>query len=402
MGTINNASGIMASAVLSDLQFSQGSFMLYFTIQGLFVAATLPIAGKLLPRVGMRVLVSGGMAVAAIAFASMSQFNAEWQWYVAGSVLGVGSGFAFLLPAPIMIGNWFKKKAGLAMGIAMACSGIGGAIMNPLGGALIQSLGWRPTYVVLAVIAAVLVLPFSLFVMKFKPDNPQDAYGADEIDDSAPVANAVPAADEETSVSAARAVRSVAFLCVFLVAGFVSLNSAFMQLLPTFANLSGFAAIAAFLPSVALIAGIVGKLVLGWLNDAIGTRSSTLCGFAIGLAAFCLFLFSGDSTPMVLAAAALFGVLTAMVTVNIPLIVRGAFGSKDYSVIYSYVTMGTSLIASMGISVYGFLFDITGSYSPSFMLGIGTCIASALLLIVGTTAAKRLRESVRAQEDAAS
>ena len=395
MGTINNAAGIMASAVLGDLQFSQGSFMLYFTIQGLFVAATLPFAGKLLPRVGMRILVSGGMAVAALAFASMSLFNAEWQWYVAGSVLGVGSGFAFLLPTPIMIGNWFKKKAGLAMGLAMACSGIGGAVMNPLGGALIQSLGWRPTYVVLAVIAAVLVLPFSLFVMKFKPDNPQDAYGADEIDASASVAADASASGEATGVSAARAVRSLAFVCVFFVAGFVSLDSAFMQLLPTFANLSGFAAIAAFLPSVALISGIVGKLALGWLNDTIGTRGSTLCGFGVGLVAFTCFLFSGDSTPMVLAAAALFGVLTAMVSVNIPLIVRGAFGSKDYSAIYSYVTVGTSLIASLGISVYGFLYDFFGSYSPSFILGIGTCAASVVLLIVGMAAAKKLRERVQ-------
>ena len=121
MGTINNAAGIMVPAVLGDLQFSQGSFMLYFTIQGLCMTAALPVAGKLLPKVSMRVLVSVGMVAAALAFASMGQFNAVWQWYVAGAVLGVAAAFAFLLPAPVMIGNWFKKKAGLAMGIDMEC-----------------------------------------------------------------------------------------------------------------------------------------------------------------------------------------------------------------------------------------------------------------------------------------
>lgn len=45
MGTINNAAGIMVPAVLGDLQFSQGSFMLYFTIQGLCMTAALPVAG---------------------------------------------------------------------------------------------------------------------------------------------------------------------------------------------------------------------------------------------------------------------------------------------------------------------------------------------------------------------
>ncbi|MFR1640860.1 MAG: hypothetical protein ACLSVD_18030 [Eggerthellaceae bacterium] len=36
----------------------------------------------------------------------------------------------------------------------------------------------------LALIAAVLVLPFSLLVMKFKPADPRDAYGADEVEDT--------------------------------------------------------------------------------------------------------------------------------------------------------------------------------------------------------------------------
>ena len=363
MGTINNAAGIMVPAVLGDLQFSQGSFMLYFTIQGLCMTAALPVAGKLLPKVSMRVLVSVGMVAAALAAA-----------------------FAFLLPAPVMIGNWFKKKAGLAMGIAMACSGIGGAVMNPLGGALIQSLGWRPTYAVLALIAAVLVLPFSLLVMKFKPADPRDAYGADEVEDTP----ASSGAETASGVSAARAVRSLAFACVFLVAGFLSLESAFLQLMPTYAGTVGLAAVAAFLPSIAMISNIVGKLVLGWLADAVGPRNATLCGFGVGVTAFALFLASNGNVGMVMVAAALFGVLTAMVTVNVPLLVRSAFGSKDYGTLFSYVSIGTSLVGSLGISVYGFLFDRFGSYDPGLMLGIGTGVASAALLLVGMAAAKRL------------
>ena len=392
MGTINNAAGIMVPAVLGDLQFSQGSFMLYFTIQGLCMTVALPVAGKLLSRVSMRVLVSVGMIVAALAFASMGQFNAVWQWYIAGAVLGMASAFAFLLPAPVMIGNWFKKKAGLAMGIAMASSGIGGAIMNPLGGALIQSIGWRPTYAALALIAAALVLPFSLFVMKFKPADPCDAYGADE--EGLPEGAK---AEEAVGIPAARAVRSVAFVCVFLVAGFISLNSAFLQLLPTFAGTVGLAAIAAFLPSVAMISNIVGKLVLGWLADAVGPRNATLCGFGVGIAAFALFLFSNGNALMVMAAAALFGVLTAMVTVNIPLLVRSTFGSRDYSSLFSYVSMGTSLIASLGMSVFGLLYDSFGSYDPCLVLGIGTSVVGAVLLLAGMAAAKRLWHPVQAR-----
>ena len=73
-------------------------------------------------------------------------------------------------------------------------------------------------------------------------------------------------------------------------------------------------------------------------------------------------------------AAALFGVLTAMVTVNVPLLVRSAFGSKDYGTLFSYVSIGTSLVGSLGISVYGFLFDRFGSYDPGLMLALARAL----------------------------
>lgn len=60
------------------------------------------------------------------------------------------------------------------------------------------------------------------------------------------------------------------------------------------------------------------------------------------------------------------------------------------------MSVGTSLIGSVGVAVYGFLFDAFGSYDPSFVMGIATCVAGAVLAIVGVAAAKGLREPSRA------
>ena len=46
-------------------------------------------------------------------------------------------------------------------------------------------------------------------------------------------------------------------------------------------------------------------------------------------------------------------------------LVRQRVGSKDYGTLFSYVSIGTSLVGSLGISVYGFLFDRFGSYDPA-------------------------------------
>ncbi|MEH7381666.1 hypothetical protein V7138_14485 [Bacillus sp. JJ1533] len=50
----------------------------------------------------------------------MSQFTAVWQFYVTGAVLGLAVALVFVIPAPIMVGNWFQKKVGLEMGIAVS------------------------------------------------------------------------------------------------------------------------------------------------------------------------------------------------------------------------------------------------------------------------------------------
>lgn len=388
LGTIINSAGIMIPAVLGDLHFSQGSFMLYLTLQGLFMAGALPVVGRLLPKCDIRVLVSAGIVTAALAYGSMGLFHEVWQWYIAGPVLGIAA-CAFMLPAPIMISNWFKKRTGLAMGLAMACSGIAGAIVNPLGGFFIETFGWRMAYMLLAGIALALVLPFSLFVMSFKPaDRGVAAYGADDV----PEGGAAAAASGGLSgVSAKRAVRSLAFVCLFLVAGILSFVSSFMQLLPTYATTVGLASIAAFLVSAAMIGNIAGKLVLGWLNDKLGARNATIVGLALGVASLALLLLAmGGAAALAVAGAAAFGAMTAMVQVSLPLVVRTAFGQKDYSAIYSYITMATTLVGSFGLTAVGFSFDAFGSYAPGISVMAGSCVVAAVLVTVGLAAAARL------------
>ena len=53
----------------------------------------------------------------------------------------------------------------------MSFSGIGGAILSPIFTLLIEAMGWREAYLIAAVIMAVLVLPWTLFVFKLHPED---------------------------------------------------------------------------------------------------------------------------------------------------------------------------------------------------------------------------------------
>ena len=292
--------------------------------------------------------------------------------------------------AASLMGVSVKKTYGVAMGIAMACAGIGGAIMNPLGNFFIQQFGWRMTYFLMGAIALVLVLPFTLLLVRAKPaDMGTLAYGEEAGESQESAAQQV-----LTGVPAKVALRSLSFVCIFLVAGCIAFCTAFIQLVPTFAGTVGLSAIAAFMASAVMIGNIAGKLVLGWLNDKLGPKRAALLGIAAVCASFLLLFLTALGPAAALVGAFLLGISMSLIAVSMPLIVRSAYGSRDYSQIFYIVTMAPSLVGSLGMAAIGFMYDAFGSYNPILVVGIVCCGLAGLLLIVGLASAGRLSAQV--------
>src|SRR5439155_3498872 len=73
--------------------------------------------------------------------------------------LGVGIGTACgYVPMVAAVGGWFDRGRSLAIGVAVTGIGFGTLLVAPLAAALIKSLGWRPTYVVLGIASLVVLL----------------------------------------------------------------------------------------------------------------------------------------------------------------------------------------------------------------------------------------------------
>jgi MFS family permease len=73
--------------------------------------------------------------------------------------------------SPLILTNWFKSKTGFAVGVAMAFSGLGGIVMNPVGSVLIDQFGWRTAYLIFAGIGALCMLPFTAVVLERRPED---------------------------------------------------------------------------------------------------------------------------------------------------------------------------------------------------------------------------------------
>ena len=67
--------------------------------------------------------------------------------------LGVGIGVACAyVPMVALVGAWFERRRTLALGVAVAGIGVGTLVIPPATAALIEAVGWRDAYLVLAAV----------------------------------------------------------------------------------------------------------------------------------------------------------------------------------------------------------------------------------------------------------
>ena len=91
----------------------------------------------------------------ALSYASYSLAQNAIHLYISSVFIGVFWLNSALIPVSMMITNWFAKKRGLAMSIAMAGIGVGGTIFSPIVTMLLEKYGWRHTYQIMALIVLV-------------------------------------------------------------------------------------------------------------------------------------------------------------------------------------------------------------------------------------------------------
>ena len=167
--------------VTTDMNISRSAFTLANTIlQGLGIFIS-PFVSKKLAIGNMKQIQSISIIGFVLSYASYSLAQNAIHLYISAFFIGIFYLNSTIIPVSIMVTNWFVKKRGLAMSLAMAGIGVGGTVFSPIVTMLLNNYGWRRTYQIMALIILVIALPTSLFLLKKRPeDMGLKAYGADE------------------------------------------------------------------------------------------------------------------------------------------------------------------------------------------------------------------------------
>lgn len=377
VGMIGNTSGIFLQPVMDEFGWSRTTASLYMTIAPWVAAVCTPFAGKIMAKGNPRWILTAtsliyGLATIATAFATHA-----WQWHLYGVIYGVTSAFFMYLAAPTLINAWFKKSAGLALGIAGAALSITAAIVSPIGQAMITSHGWQYSRAVLGVVVTIFSVLITAFLVRKDPESIGALpYGAtDEPSDDV----TTPAVTEEgATVTQARS--SVALYLIILVAGIFCLGASFFQQIPSFASTGKLGAEAgAVAVSIVMVGGVVGKFLLGWMTDHFGAAITGVFASLCGVAGVLLAFMSGSNVGLFYVGVGIFGIAFAALTVVSPMLARQGFGTAHYSEIYSWVSSGIFVFSGIAPLLYARIYDATQSFTMAFIFVIVIYAIAAVL-----------------------
>lgn len=387
-GGLMNSGGLFLSVVSKDLGVGVGTLTLYFSISAIVMMLALPIAGKMMGKYSVKMLVIVSVIMQGGAFAAFGLLTQVWQFYAVSIIMAIGTAIPCHVVGPVLINRWFKKNSGLAMGVMMSVSNLLAAIIQPQIGLSIATNGWRGTYIGVGIICIIVVATLSLLFVKF----PSGKAG------SIPFGIEAASLEEDNEkkkglegISLHVAKKSTPLYALF---GFMLLLTAiasFSQVMAPFASSKGFdVTFAGSAMGMLMIGSLLGGLFFGLLSDKIGSKVSVLISMSFGIASVVLLIVGAGNRSVFLGAMVLFGLLNSSIGTMGPLLVSSIFGHKNYASIYSIAAMGMAIGGMLGTPLFGFIFDKTGSFDLVLYLIIGMIVACSALVMVAFKAKESL------------
>jgi len=356
-----------------DFAASRGSVSLVFSLAGFFYFGLGVVTGPLADRWGAKGLAVAGMILVGIGLAAASVARSLTEVYLAyGLGVGLGIGCSYV-PAVGAVQRWFVRRRGFASGLAVSGIGVGTLVVPPLASWLIETLGWRETYLAFGIFAVVVGGGMALMI----EDDPRRRGLAPDGDalrsDAQP--SVVAGAPLVSALTSRRFIGLYAacFICSF------GLFVPFVHLVP-YALDHGVAQSAAVLLVGAIgVGSTAGRFLLGGLADRLGRPLSFLLMFVgMGLS-FVVWFFSTSLWPLALFALA-YGVFYGGFVALAPAIVIDYFGAHHASsligILYTSVAFGTLI----GPSAAGFAFDVSHSYTLPILVSVGAYVVASAVL----------------------
>jgi len=364
----NRTFGVFLEPMLREFGWTRAGTSGAFTLVMVLMGCTGALAGRMTDRIGPKaVVISCGIFLGA-GYLLISLVETIWQFYLYYGVLtGVGMGVS--TPLMSIVPRWFFKRRALMASIVTAGPAFGNMAMPLIFSVLITAYGWRVSYFMLGSITLASVCGGALVLKKDPSELGQTAHGANEADRCGSVGR-------QEGLSFRDAFHTIQFwlLCFLFFCDFFLMNVVTVHIVIHAEDLGFSPTDAASVLSLAAGVCIVARVLIGAVADTIGIKPVFIACFGMAVIAFLLLLFA-KSLWMLYLFAGIFGFgLWSSGGLIVPL-TADLFGLRSYGAIYGSVFLTGAIGGAFGPVLIGYLFDISGSYTLSFMV----CLSISIL-----------------------
>jgi sugar phosphate permease len=375
MYSATNGLAMYAFGVLRKMQATQSTnFGLDTQTQAILpmllflaVAAVSPFIGWALDRFNTKSIITVG-AVLTVILTFSHQFMASYAGLCLLYVFfAVAISCAGIISFMYLINKWFRKNIGMATGILVVGSSIGGIIFPRIA----ASAGdWHIACNWLGIAAIICLIP-PLFFIKNSPSE------IGETLDGLPIDNkAQKRPNTEGGLTLKKALKTPTFYLVLIVTGvlwfctngYIQNHAFFMTDLSKNPKET-----AAILGTFSMLA-IGGKLLFGWLSDKYSRQYIMASSIALMLISVLLVKQSIGNTPFISPFAMVFGFGFGGAFSIIQIWVVDIYAGKNFGTILGVVTMIDTIASSAGMITIGSMRKTSGSFASGFNLLITLCI----------------------------
>ncbi|HEY1373143.1 MAG TPA: MFS transporter [Candidatus Binatia bacterium] len=384
--SLSSTLSIFLKPVTEDLGVSRGAFSLVRTGEILVSAAMAPLVGPIVDRRGGRKLIVAGAVIAAAGYFLLSRVQQFWQFFLVRCTLVVaGDTLMGSVVVMVIISHWFVRKRGRAIAIANLGTGVAKVTMPLLAAALFVSVGWRQSWALFAVFTLLLVVGPALLFIRSSPEDmglrPDGEAAPPPEKDPAAISPTVPA-EADVPWTRGEALRTRAFWLLGITFGIANIGIAGLNLhIFSFVTDLGHPALtAATVMSTVALTQLASTLLWGLVAERMDIRKAAMAQFLIQAVGIIVALMSAR-LDLLYAGFFIYGIGLGGSFVLREVVWANFFGRISLGTVRGMGVFLTNVLAACGAPFFGFLFDLTGSYTLSFTVFVGALLASAFLIM---------------------
>ena len=367
---------ILKAPLAAEFGWSASNLALNFTLTMSFFCLGGFIGGLLAKKLGAKIVVPLGGVLAGLGFiltSRLSGASVTTLYLTYGLMAGLGIGMAYVVTVST-VGAWFPDKKGFCSGCLMMGFGASTLILGNLSNALIASMGWRKTFLLLGIVLGVVLIVAGLIIR---------LPGADVV---LPQPRAVKAAGKESfeakDYTTGEMLRRFsfwrAFVCIVFLAAVGNSVISFAKDLTMSVGAS--AALATTLVGVLSVCNGLGRILTGAVFDAAGRRTTMLAANIVTIAAAGITLAATlmGSLPLCIVGLCLTGLSYGSCPTFTSAFTSAFYGTKYFSTNFSVMNfnlMGASFIATASSA----LLTSYNSYVAPFVMLLALAVAGLLL-----------------------